>query len=349
MKKQALCLLLAGVLCLCAACGNAKESNAALAGKLVSGVSNAARASLSTAAQTVPPEASEQPAPQPSPLSRPRNKQYVLRARRFSAPAVEYGTEFKDGGIFTDAYYYNNAFSVQFGRLDAAKNADEAVQDIANQLHIAAGKIDYSETSSYDVPALILDYKIGSNEDTQYCRDVAMLGDDALHWFHCAVYADWFSEYEESLLSLFDSLYLAELTTDQLLALQPGSASSVFAEIRYKDKKTILVNDLQWINGDDIEELKAHGIDPDDVYNDYAVVELGDSIYYEYPLYQKAHCSFISYDGQGSAGFSQIDCSAGEFMPQLKEYCQSYEQAAMAVDILFAGEDIIAVDEVYIP
>lgn len=198
--KKAIAILLILLLFLCTGC--ASKSGEDLSQTMVNGIKNAVVSKLSatTSNPTAAPAPSQQPEAQeaePEGSKERESSDLFLCLEGFSAEPMEYGTEFHEDGTFVDSYFYDGMVTVRFGRLERADTAEQAVSLIAPYAYTEPEKIEITAQGSLDgYPAYALSYVIGSNEDTQLCRDLLVTAEDAVHWFHCSVYADWFEDYE---------------------------------------------------------------------------------------------------------------------------------------------------------
>ncbi len=225
-------------------------------------------------------------------------------------------------------------------------NSDEALNVIAGLVPINRDMLELSDGFCGSYPACWLQYTSGSSEDTQVCRDLVVFADDALHWFHCSVYADQFEECALNIEYMMDAPYLVELTEPQLLALKPGDANYILAHVQYEDETTALVDDLLWINGDDEATLAQYNIPIDQVANDYAIVNIGDEQYHPFAISDKGKYSAIFYD---EMSFAQTDCTFPDFLAVLEKRSTEYGVQAMLANVCFAGDTIISIEEQYIP
>ena len=63
-----------------------------------------------------------------------------------------------------------------------------------------------------------------------------------------------------------------------------------------KAKDTLLADEVTWVSGEDTETLARYGIDPEDITNDYAIVD-ADGDYKAYQVAEDAPC-YVQYPGE---------------------------------------------------
>ena len=348
MRRFIACMVLAAMLL--AGCSTNAQTD--LSGRLAGGLLDAVQRTPEPAAENTPQpmkiSVEETPA-QGAGTAAYDGPLFLLRTVDFVAMPVEFGTEFSRGGTHVDCYSFDSFVSVSFGRLSPSKNSSEAIYEIGKIVPINEDSLEITDgLSFYGYPAAALSYTTGGNEDLQICRDMAVLGDDALHWFHCAVYADWFNDYEEVIENWIDKAYLVQVTEEQLTALRPGQASAEFADIQYFDDATMLVKDYMWIDNSDEALLDEYGIEPDPVQR-YSLVVKGDGSYYPRPMNEYAYYDYLYYTDTTESGFDYIIVMCmDEFSDELEARCAQWDGAAMFVQLTYAGDTVIGVHEVFI-
>ena len=248
MKKRALCLLLAGLMLLCTACGGKDEEASAEMLKamlmlkqqqmqaepaeteepfMLDGDSFDAVEPAETeepfmldgdSFDAVEPEENEPEEPEASAVTpepeaeEPEALLYGLMVEDFDAEPNDYGSE--DWGVnsYTRAYVYDGMVSVTFGRVEEIASDKEALEWIAERANANDGADCILAVDLYSAghDAWMLDYVSGGNEDARKCVDVYFIAEDAMHWFHTATPIDWYGDYSMQIERWVQSLYLEQ-------------------------------------------------------------------------------------------------------------------------------------------
>ena len=137
----------------------------------------------------------------------------------------------------------------------------------------------------------------GSGEDLRNCSARILISGDYTYVYIISVDAD-----EELYKGEGAHFYLSSLTLsgkpDNLSSASPlGAEKKILGYVKPdKAKDTLLADEVTWVSGEDTETLARYGIDPEDITNDYAIVD-ADGDYKAYQVAEDAPC-YVQYPGE---------------------------------------------------
>ena len=137
----------------------------------------------------------------------------------------------------------------------------------------------------------------GSGEDLRNCTARILISGDYTYVYIISVDAD-----EELYKGEGANFYLSSLTLsgkpDKLSSASPlGAEKKILGYVKPdKAKDTLLADEVTWVSGEDTETLARYGIDPEDITNDYAIVD-NDGDYKAYQVAEGTPC-YVQYPGE---------------------------------------------------
>ena len=137
----------------------------------------------------------------------------------------------------------------------------------------------------------------GSGEDLRNCSARILISGDYTYVYIISIDAD-----EELFRGEGVHFYLSSLTLsgkpDKLSSASPLDAEKkILGYVKPdKAKDTLLADEVTWVSGEDTETLARYGIDPEDITNDYAIVD-ADGDYKAYQVAEDAPC-YVQYPGE---------------------------------------------------
>ena len=137
----------------------------------------------------------------------------------------------------------------------------------------------------------------GSGEDLRNCTARILISGDYTYVYIISVDAD-----EELYKGEGVNFYLSSLTLsgkpDKLSSASPlGAEKKILGYVKPdKAKDTLLADEVTWVSGEDTETLARYGIDPEDITNDYAIVD-NDGDYKAYQVAEGTLC-YVQYPGE---------------------------------------------------
>ena len=181
----------------------------------------------------------------------------------------------------------------------------------------------------------------GSGEDLRHCSARILISGDYTYVYIISVDAD-----EELFRGEGVHFYLSSLTLsgkpDKLSSASPLGAEKKIPGYAKADKAkdTLLVDEVTWVSGGDTETLARYGIDPEDVTNDYAIVD-ADGDYKAYQVAEGAPC-YVQYPRiETIHGFVTLD--------ELRDYLGKHGDEKLMELILDKDDKVTFIYEPYTP
>jgi len=181
----------------------------------------------------------------------------------------------------------------------------------------------------------------GSGEDLRNCSARILISGDYTYVYIISVDAD-----EELFRGEGVHFYLSSLTLsgkpDKLSSASPLGAEKKIPGYAKADKAkdTLLVDEVTWVSGGDTETLARYGIDPEDVTNDYAIVD-ADGDYRAYQVAEGAPC-YVQYPRiEKIHGFVTLD--------ELRDYLGKHGDEKLMELILDKDDKVTFIYEPYTP
>ncbi len=135
----------------------------------------------------------------------------------------------------------------------------------------------------------------------------------------------------------------------------PPPSSTVFAYVKIDEdalqlsrgegRLPLLMDAVLWIDGDDTETLRLYGIDPDDVNNDYALVNETETWT---PCFATEKTVFYVQYSMDHYGLEPRDVAVEEFTDYVL-WCREWSGSILATVTLTSSEEVVSVAEIYTP
>jgi hypothetical protein len=109
---------------------------------------------------------------------------------------------------------------------------------------------------------------------------------------------------------------------------------------------TLLLDDVLWINGDDLETLKKYGIDPDDVTIDYALVNENEE-WVPFTAAENATFRMMMFDGENSPHIYASEMELADFVELM--YIGEDHSSQFLAEVTIEDGKVLRVEEVWVP